>query len=121
MGFYEEELAMLNQFEQGLCGEIGFTERAQAQLQDEQWLTEHFDFNLDDEEIQPVAMNDDQDFVEQMASQIDGLWSAYAADVHQVAFAQKQFEEELERREREQAEMAGHEDTICVDRMMFSN
>lgn len=87
-----------------------------------------------------MAMNEDENFVEQMATQIDGLWSEYAADVHQVAFAQKQFEEELERREREQAEMArqhlnsqregdvlniaemaGADDTICVDRMAFSN
>ena len=148
--FYEEELSMLRRFEEGLCGEIEFTERVQRELDDAQFLRAVFDFDL---EADPEAVHgaesgdgggnaaviDDEEFAERMASEIDGLWSEFAADLHAMGFAQKQFEAELVRREREQAQTArlwvrdseerqreeewalAAEDTMTGDRMAFSN
>jgi len=111
--FYEDQLAMLERFEQGLCGEIEFTERAQNQLVDGQFVAVHFDFDLDpDQQALPEAVHLDDggvggdEFVNAMAAQIDALWSEYAVDLHAMTFKQKQFEDELLRTERAQNDTA---------------
>ena len=147
--FYEHQLAMLEQFEQGLCGEIAFTERIQSELKDAEFLRAVFDFDLEadsdvvrdavTEKVGVLGVGDDEEFVDRMASEIDGLWSEYAADLHSIGIAQKHFEAELVRREAEQAKMARlyvrdseerereeqwaleAEDTLTGDRMAFSN
>merc|ERR1719195_2173461 len=97
-----------------------FTKRIQSELEDTESLRAVFDFdlnsNLDSDSncnlnnMMPLAMgvtmDDDEQFVDRMASEIDGLWSEYTADLHAIGFEQEQFEAALLRREEEEAEMA---------------
>merc|ERR1712173_486178 len=94
--------------------ESDFTQHAQQQLANDDYLRQIFDFNANDIEMSVVneenmdanvVMNDDV-FVNQIASEIDKIYTEYALDFRRIQFEQNKFECELEQREIEQFELS---------------
>jgi len=124
--FYENQLSVIDAFCVQIENEIDFTKHAQQQLQNDDYLKQIFDFNLNDIDMsideqnknEENVMNDD-DFINQIASEIDKIYTEYALDFRRIQYEQNRFEYQLKQREIEQFELAqyykSNEDEVDMD------
>ena len=129
--FYENQYLILDQFCKNIEEEINFTNSAQKQLQNEQYLVNIFDFESMDNDNQQSINNDnsilnDNNFLNEIASEIDKIYAEYTIDFHKIQYEQWRFEKELNEREceylRKYKESKQNDDNkVNNDKLMISN